>query len=566
MKPKPLSAIKQMTALVRPYRRALGAVLAGLAVLACLNLAMPKVLGYVVDRVFEADAAPQVGLLIKVLVIIFLIYVLRNTLYYLTKSKVIVVGERAAFELRERLLGHLHALSVDFYEQNKPGKISARVLQDVQSVKQFIQDELAGIIINALMLVVAAIVMVRVDWFLAIWTLAILPCHVAVYYLFRKPITAYAREAKERIADVSGDLIEQFGGAATVKASATQLIEQEKFRESMRRGMRAQIKHSRYYILQKVAADLLVGLGLIVLFGVGGYSVLYRGMTAGKFVEFYGYVWLLYPRLIELVSQTGRFPRTSASVERVFEILNIEPGVRERPDALPREITAGRIEFRHVTFGYQNGAVLQDASFTVEPGEHVLVTGPSGSGKSTCLNLIARFYDPQEGAVLIDGADVRDYTLTSLRRQIGFVFQECFLFNDTVMANIRYAWPQADDEAVIEAARRAYAHEFIERLPNGYMTMIGEGGVQLSQGEQRRLMIARAILKNPRILIMDEPLVSLDRNARQRAIEGISSLIGNRTVLTITHYPAELPFADKRVHVADGKVTARGPSGVASNP
>ncbi|KPK57848.1 MAG: hypothetical protein AMK73_09725 [Planctomycetes bacterium SM23_32] len=563
---KPFSAIREMAELVRPYRAALGAVLAGLAVLACLNLAMPKVLGYVIDRVFKQQASPQVGLLVKVLGVILLIYVARNVLYYLTKNKVIVVGERAAFELRQRLLSHLHTLSVDFYQQNKPGKISARVLQDVQSIKQFIQDELASIMINVLMLVVAGAVMLRVDWFLAVWTLAILPCHVAVYCVFRKPISAYAREAKERIADVSGNLIEQFDGAATVKASATQLIEQEKFRESMRRGMRAQIKQSRYYILQKVAADLLVGLGLVVLFGVGGYSVLYRGMTPGRFVEFYGYVWLLYPRLIELVSQAGRFPRTSASVDRVSEILHIEPGVRERAEAVPREIAHGRIEFRNVSFGFQNATVLDDVSFVIEPGEHVLVTGPSGSGKSTCINLIPRFYDPQRGAVLVDGVDVRDFTLTSLRQQIGFVFQECFLFNDTVMANIRYAWPQGEDEAIVEAARRAYAHEFIERLPQGYMTMIGEGGVQLSQGEQRRLMIARAILKNPRILIMDEPLVSLDRTARQRAIEGVSSLIGNRTVLTITHYPAELPYADKQIHVADGKVTVRDSSGVVLNP
>jgi ABC-type multidrug transport system fused ATPase/permease subunit len=399
------------------------------------------------------------------------------------------------------------------------------------------------------------------DPVLALVTLGILPFHVLVYYLFRKPILAYAREAKERMADVSGDLIEQFDGATTVKASATQLIEQEKLRSSMRKGMRAQIKQNRYYLLQKVSADLLVGVGVIILFGWGGYSVLYRGMSPGEFVAFYGYVWLLYPRVITLVGLAGKFSKASTSVERVFEMLSIEPGVKDDPKAVPFEIGRGRIEFRNVSFGYQNGKVLEDVSFAVEGGEHVLITGPSGAGKSTCVNLIPRFYDPRKGSILIDGVDVRDFTLTSLRRQIGFVFQDCFLFNDTIMANIRYAWPQAGDDGVIEAARKAYADEFIEKLPEGYMTMIGEGGVQLSQGEKRRLMIARAILKNPRILILDEPLVSLDEGARKRAVEGLASLISNRTVLTITHYPAELPFAVKRVHVSDGRVTVRDLSG-----
>jgi ABC-type multidrug transport system fused ATPase/permease subunit len=569
---KQVHALKAMGPFIRPHRRRLLVVLACLIVLTVCNLAMPKILGYVIKNVFEVKStsaeglASRMSLLVRVLVVILFVYGLRNLLFYLHKVRMTEIGERIAFELRQRLLQHLHTLSVDFYQQNKPGKISARVLQDVQAIKTFVQDELANSIINVLMVVVAIGIMAYMHWSLTLVTVALLPGHVLVYYLFRKPITAYARQAKERIADVSGSLIEQFDGAATVTAAATHLLEQEKFRESMRKGMAAQLKQNRYYVLQKVAADLLVGLGLIVLFGYGGYSVLYRGMEAGDFVAFFLYVRLLYPSVLELVSQAGKLSRAGTSVERVFEILAIEPGVRETPGAVPYEIRQGRIEFRDVSFSYGNGRVLQGVSLVIEPGEHVLVTGPSGSGKSTCVNLIPRFFDPQQGTILIDGVDVRDFTLTSLRRQIGFVFQDCFLFNDTIMANIRYAWPQASEEAVIEAARRAYADEFIERLPNAYLTMIGEGGVQLSQGEKRRLMIARAILKNPRVLILDEPLVSLDPEARSRAIEGLSGLIGSRTVLTITHFPAELPFASKQVHVSDARVTVRDVSGRFASP
>jgi len=569
MKSKAVRPVKVMFKLIGPHKLRLLGVLLCLAVLSVFNLAMPKILGFVIDNIFEpegatasTDPAERLRLLPYVLIVVFVVYVMRNLLFYLAKTRVMVVGERTAFELRQRLIRHLHTLSVDFYQQNNPGKISARVMQDVQAIKQFVQDELGTAMLNVLMFGVAAGIMFYMEWFLALVTLAVLPFHVLVYYLFRKPIATYAREAKEQTADLGGNLIEQFDGAATVKASATQLLEQEKIRQSMRRGMRAQIKQNRYYALQKVAADLLVGIGIIVLFGVGGYLVVAKGtLSSGDFVAFFLYVRLLYPRLLELVSQAGKFARTSTSVERVFEILHIEPSVRESPKGVPHEITDGRIEFRNVTFSYGYGTVLENVCFTIEPREHVLVTGPSGAGKSTCTNLIPRFFDPQEGAILIDGKDVREFTLTSLRRQIGLVFQDCFLFNDTVMANIRYAAPEASDQAVIEVARQAYADEFIERLPHGYMSIIGEGGTQLSQGEKRRLMIARAILKNPKILILDEPLVSLDPVARERTVDGLAELMKNRTVLTITHYPAELPYAHRQLHVCDGKVTVRDLSG-----
>jgi len=563
-----VSAVGEIYNLVKPHRKVLGAVMVCLITLTVLNLAMPKVLGYVLDNVFKSDAptTERVNKLLWVLPVVLVIYILRNALFYFSKTRVTEVGERIAFEVRENLIRHLHTLSVDFYQRSNPGKISARVMQDVQAIKGFIQDELANLMLNLLMLLVAAGILINMNPVLALVTMAVMPFHVLVYYLFRKPISTYAREAKEQIADVSGDLVQQFdaSGAVTVKASATQLLEQEKFRRSMRRGMRAQIKQSKFYVLQKVAADLLVGAGIILLFAYGGYSVLRGRMSSGDFVAFYIYVWMLYPRLPELVSQAGKFTRTATSVERVTEILQITPGVQEKPDAVPYEITQGKIEFQNVSFAYRNGSngeILSGVSFTVEPKEHVLITGPSGCGKSTCVNLIARFYDPSGGRILIDGVDVREFTLTALRRQIGFVFQDCFLFNDTVMANIRYAWPTAGDEAVIEASRRAFAHEFIEKLPDGYQTIIGEGGVLLSAGQKRRLMIARAILKNPKILILDEPLVSLDAEARKRAIEGLSSLIGNRTVLTITHYPADIPRVSKQMHICDGRVSVRDLSG-----
>jgi len=525
----------------------------------------PRSWGRVVFRKHLSVMLPgeaRLKLLMVVLVILALIYVLRNFLFYRSKRSVVRMGEYVALDLRQRLLRHLHTLSVDFYQQHKPGKLSARVMLDVQAIQQFIQDELANLVLNVLMVAVAALIMFSMDWFLALVTLAIMPLHVVVYWLFRRPIRTYARRAKEHAADVSGNLIEQFGGAPIVKSSVTEELEEERFSQAMRKGMRAQLTQSKYYLLQKVAADLLVGLGTIVLFGVGGYSVLYRGMTPGDFVAFYVYIGLLYPRLLELVSQAGKFARTAASVERVFEMMSLVPNVRERPGAIDHTIASGRIEFRGVSFAYGEQKVLDDVSLTIEGGDQVLVLGPSGAGKTTFFSLIPRFYDIQKGAILIDGMDVRDFTLASLRQQVGVVFQDCFLFNDTIMANVRYARPSASDEAVIEACRKAFADEFVERLPNGYMTIVGEGGTQLSQGEKRRLMIARAILKDPKILILDEPLVSLDAYAKQRAVEGLSALLGNRTILAVTHSPEDLPAADREIYVGEGKaIVTKAPGG-----
>ncbi len=423
--------------------------------MACLNLALPKVLKYVIDNVFQGQETQgmRVSRLLWVLPVVFVIYVLRNALFYFSKTRVTSVGEETAFEVREDLIRHLHTLSVDFYQRSNPGKISARVMQDVQAIKAFIQDELANFILNVLTLIVVAVILLTSNVTLALLTMAVMPFDVLVYFVFRKPITTYARQAKEQIADVSGDLVQQFdaSGAVTVKASATQLLEQEKFRHSMRKGMRAQIRQSRYYVLQKVAAEMLVGVGTIILFVYGGFAVINEKMTSGDFVAFYVYVRMLYPCLLDLVSQGGKFAHTATSIERVAQILQIAPGVKEKTDAIPYEIANGKIEFQGVSFAYQegaNGRILNKISFDIGPREHVLITGPSGGGKSTCVNLIARFYDPEAGRILIDGVDVRDFTLTSLRRQIGFVFQDCFLFNDTVMANIRYAWPSASDEAV----------------------------------------------------------------------------------------------------------------------
>ncbi len=410
--------------------------------------------------------------------------------------------------------------------------------------------------------------------------LVLMPLDILIYRLFRGAITEAARKAKGEVANVSGDLVEQFTGVETLKSAASEKKEQEKFAFSMQRGMTAKLRERRFYLLQKVSADMVAGLSLMVLFLAGGFMVFEGSLSTAEFVAFYAYIGLLYPEVIHLVSDMGKFSSATASFDRVYEILHTTPDVEERPGARPYRIREGLIELENVTFAYSAGAndgnflpdgrserdsgsgsessdpaarqlLFSDLSIRIEPGEHVLISGPSGCGKSTLLNLLPRFYDPLSGRILLDGIDNRDFTLAALRAQIGFVFQQSFLFNISVLENIRYARPDATKSQVRAAAELADADSFISKLPQQYMTTIGEGGVQLSYGERQRIGLARALLKDPAIIILDEALGALDMDSRETVIDNLMQIAAQRTMLVVTHYPASFPEMDKVVDLGE---------------
>jgi len=474
--------------------------------------------------------------------------------YYFSKSRTVQLSENVAFDLRSEMMAHLHRLSVGYYRRQRPAKLSSRLIQDVESIKEFIGSEMIKLATNGLQIVVAVIVIVSLSPFLAGVAVSLLPANILIYLGFRGAISRSALAAKEQVSNISGDLVEQFTGVETVKAAASESKEREKFASSMRIGMSAQLRERRFYLLQKISADLLVGLSLALLFSMGGYLLITGRMETGEFVALYSYMGLLYPLATALVADAGKFASTSASVDRVYEILRTAPDIRERPNARYRPITRGRIEFRDVSFSYGQQRLLERVSFVVEPGEHALIIGPSGCGKTALLNLIPRFYDCQSGSILIDDIDIRDFTLQSLRAQIGFVFQECFLFNASVLENIRYARPSATNAEVVWAAELAHANAFVRELPDGYGTRLGEGGVQLSYGERQRIAIARAILKNPRIFILDEALASLDQESRAFVARRILELGRDRTMLIVTHNPALFPRVHKELRFEGGKL------------
>ena len=546
-----MSALRELVFILKAQKLTLAVVLISAIVLSCLNMSVPYSLKMAVDTI---KSGQNLQFLYWIAAGVMAIYVAKNAVYYFSKSRIVLLAERVAYDLRNRMMAHLHLLSVSYYKRQKPAKLSSRLIQDVESVKEFISSEMIKLTTNGLQILVAVVIIFMLNPLLAVIAVSLLPLNIFIYMGFRGAIARSARAAKEQVSDISGDLVEQFSGVETVKSAASEWKEREKFASSMRVGMSAQIQERRFYLLQKVSADVLVGMSLVLLFAVGGYLLIAGKLETGEFVALYTYMGMLYPLATEVVADAGKFSATTASVDRVYEILRTAPDIRESAGARPRLIEKGRIEFRNVGFSYGGQQVLRDVSFTIEPAEHVLISGPSGCGKSTLLNLIPRFYDCQSGSILIDGVDVKDFTLASLRGQIGVVFQECFLFNSTVLENIRYGRPDATDAEVVHAAEQAQVHAFVQELPEGYLTRIGEGGVPLSFGERQRIGIARAILKDPSVFILDEALASLDAESRASIAEDIQRITQDRTLFIVSQSPSLFADVDKKLVFENGTV------------
>jgi subfamily B ATP-binding cassette protein MsbA len=514
--------------------------------LSCLNLSLPYILKVIIDDILPGQ---HLNLLAYALAAVLGIIVLKNLTYYVTKLRITRLGEEIALDIRERLFHHLHQLSIGFFKDRDPGELSSRLMQDVNQVKTFVQDQMMKFQMNVLMILVSFSIMFWLHTRLAIIALVVLPLHWLVHRMYQRSIKKHAREAQNTIGSVTGDVVEQFSGVQEVKSSSAEEDEERRFKSTIREGMTAKMEETKQYLRQKIFADGLVGFGQLLVIAFATYEIINGSMKVGTFIAFYGYTGMLYPKTLKLISQAGKFSSTAASLDRIAEIMNREPEIRVKPSALPREIREGKVEFRNVSFSYDHEQIFENLNFTAYPGDNVLVTGVSGSGKSTLLNLIPRFYELDGGQILIDDVDVREYTLTSLREQIGIVFQDCFLFGSSIRENIQYAKPDATNEEILEACEKAEAHEFISHLPNGYRTVIGEGGVHLSGGEKQRLVIARTILKDPAILILDEALTTLDKESRTSVARNLRDLMEDRTMFTVTHDPSVFSQIHREIHL-----------------
>jgi len=546
--------------LARPYRGWLAIILLAMFVETLCALATPWPLKVVIDFVAPPTRLPNWSTLAALaaggVVTIALVDGLASYAdSYYTES----VGQHVANNLRMRVYDHLECLSFSYYDTHQTGALLSTITDDVSTVQDFISTSTLSIVIDAMTIVGMLALMFWLNWRFSVFVLLITPVLLLFVTRFRQAVKKATREVRRRESDILSVIQTGLESIRTVQAFDARDIEVARLAEASRATVDAALNARRVKSLLSPSMDLVVAActGLVLWRGAG--LTVSGAMTAGSLVVFLAYLTKFFKPVQDLAKMTNTIAQTNVALERIKSILDIEISVQERVDARQPETFNGSIVFEHVAFSYSpTTALLRDVTFSVKPGQFVGVVGATGSGKSTIASLIPRFYDPTHGRVLIDGTDIREYTLRGIRRQIGFVLQDTVLFRGTVRENIAYGRHRASDAEIIEAAQLANAHEFVVNMPGGYDAPIGERGVTLSGGQRQRIGIARAFIRNAPILILDEPTASLDADAERLVFEGVERLAKGRTVIMISHRLHTLRRADTILVLDGGTIAERG--------
>jgi len=469
------------------------------------------------------------------------------------------VGQMVMLDLRQMLYHHIQRLSLSFYDRTKIGDLISRVTTDVDAIQNFVSTALLGIVVNALTLVGMLAVMFYFNWRFTLIALSVAPILFLQVYTLTRRIKQATRAVRKKESEIVSVVAETLSSIRVVKAFAREDYEEKRLEketlESIEMTLRARSIKARLAPI----VDVLVAIGTCIVLWYGARLVLEGQLTPGALVVFLLYLGKMYKPMRDLSKMTDTVSKAVIGAERIRELIRLEDRVCDRPHARTAPRFRGRIEFDRVYFGYHDAQpVLKDVSMRIEPGQYVALVGPTGAGKSSIISLIPRFYDPFSGRLMIDGEDARNFSLRSLREQISFVLQETILFHAPIWQNIAYGKPEASRDEVIRAARLANAHEFIERTPEGYDTMVGERGVTLSGGQRQRIAIARAIIRNSPILILDEPTSGLDSSSEKLVLEALGRLTAGKTVIVITHHLETIIKADVIFTLKDGSIVERG--------
>jgi ATP-binding cassette subfamily B multidrug efflux pump len=474
-------------------------------------------------------------------------------------------GQNVLRQIQVQLFDHLHSLSLRFYSQNETGQLMSRITNDTSTIQQAIGFALVQVLSSSVVIVWLAYRMLSANWLYGLISLAVVPLMVIATVWFSEQARRAFRVTRQKIGDVNAELEEGIAGVREVQAFSRESSNIEAFRQSNAANRDANIKAVAYTSALNPTLEALGYLAIALVAGIGGVFLL-RGLSLGGeavslglIVTFIGYVQRFNFPIQQISMMWANIQSAIAGAERIFDLIDERPDVTEKLNAQPMPSIQGRVVYQDVQAGYDERVpVLRGINLVAEPGETIAIVGPTGAGKTTLVNLLPRFYDVTGGQVTIDGVDVRDVTLASLRKQIGVVLQDSFLFSDSVMANIRFGRPDASDEEVIAAAKLAHAHDFIERLPQGYQTPLGERGGGLSQGQRQLLSIARAALADPRILILDEATSSVDTRTERQIQAALEKLMAQRTSFVIAHRLSTIRNADQVLVLVKGEIIERG--------
>lgn len=520
------------------------------------NLIVPWIIKDIVDQVL---AEKNVEMLYWIIAAIIGIFLIRGITTFGNRYLMGYIGQRVVTDLRKKLFAHLQKLSISYYDKRRTGEIMSNVTNDIGALQTAIVENFVSLIQEGAIFIGSFISMLYLQWKLTVLCLVIVPMVTYIIKFFGRKLHNSGRNVQEKLADVTAMLQEVIQGVRIVRSFNRTDFEIARFNEVNEANFKANLRTIRQSSQLTPFVEFFSALAITVIIWYGGLSVIDGVMTSGELIAFLIYAINLANPTRRIAEVIGNVQKSLGAADRVFAILDTKPEVKEKTGAQTLSVTEERVEFRHVAFSYEPGhPVLTDISFTAEPGQTVAIVGPSGAGKTTIANILPRFYDVTGGAVLIDGTDIRDVTLGSLREHIGLVPQDTLLFNTTIKNNILYGRLDATDEEVWEAVRAANAEHFVKELPDGIETKVGDRGVMLSGGQRQRIAIARALLKNPALLVLDEATSALDTESEKVVQEALDRLMVGRTSFVIAHRLSTIQNADQILVINRGVIEERG--------
>jgi subfamily B ATP-binding cassette protein MsbA len=489
---------------------------------------------------------------------IMILYVFRGGAYFGQAYWMNYVGRCIIKRLRDDLYSHIQMLPLSFFQKHETGVLMARIINDVNLVKGMVSDAVTGVLKDFFSILGLLFVIFYRDWVLALIAITVLPVAVIPIVKFGRRMRKLSTRCQEAMADMSSLLHETFTGTRIVKAFGMEAYENGRFFEKTARLFRYEIKAVIVRAMSSPVMELLGGIGITLIIWYGGYKVIAGTSTPGTFFSFMAALIMLYEPIKRISKLNNVIQEGLAAAVRIYDLLDTDSDIKEPHDATQLKARQYSVVFRDVSFKYEDQMVLRNINLRVKNGEIVALVGMSGGGKTTLVNLIPRFYDVTEGAILIDGKDVRDVTIASLRSHIGIVTQDPMLFNDTIRNNIAYGRLNASESDIVAAAKAAYSYDFIKHFPDQFATVVGEKGVRLSGGEKQRICIARALLKDAPILILDEATSSLDAESELAVQGALENLMKGRTTLIIAHRLSTIRHADRIIVIVKGKIVEEG--------
>lgn len=558
--------------LLRPHRVAMTTALLCVGVAAGMDLLEPWPLKIVIDYLLQSKKiSPQLMTVVHwigddklavlnfTVVCVAVIAIVGAASSYVVNRITTTVGQRIMHDLRQTVYHHIQRLSLAEHDQKRTGDLIGRVTDDINSVQDFVSSGLLDIVTDIFTLVGMLGVMVILSWRFTLISLAIAPVLFGVVYVFTRRIKKASRDVRKKESELVSIVQEVFSSIRVVKAFAREDYEEERFERQSLDNVETALRAKSIKMKLNPIVDILVATGSCLMLGFGVRMVLAQQLSPGGLIVFLAYLKNMYKPMKDLSKMADTVSKAGVGFERIREILETESKVRDLPRARKARNFKGTIEFDNVSFGYTpEQLILKDVSFKVEPGQVAAFVGPTGAGKTTVINLIARFYDPISGKIKIDGTDIREFKIQSLREQVSFVLQDTLLFRAPIWQNIAYGRPEANRAEIIQAAELANADEFIKQMPEGYDTMVGERGVSLSGGQRQRIAIARAVIRKTPILVLDEPTSGLDAQSEQLVFEALDRLMKGKTCLVIAHHLGTILHSDVIFVVKDTEMAERG--------